>query len=76
MAAAVVAAMVLTFLLPSQVRPGPNWLLPLIEGLLLVAIVIGDPGAITRRSRWLRALSIGLVSVLVFGSLWATVRSS
>jgi hypothetical protein len=73
MAAAVLAAMALTFLLPDHVRPGPNWLLPLIEGLLLVAVVIGDPGEITRRARWLRGLSIGLVSVLVFGSLWATV---
>jgi hypothetical protein len=73
MAGAVLAAMGLTFLLPARVRPGPSWLLPLIEGLLLVAVVIGDPGEITRRSRWLRGLSIGLVAVLVFGSLWATV---
>jgi hypothetical protein len=73
MAGAVIAAMTLTFLLPAQVRPGPNWLLPLIESLLLVAVVVGDPGRITRRSRRLRVLSIGLVSVLVFGSLWATV---
>ena len=55
MAGAVVAAIVLTFLLPNEVRPGPNWLLPLIEGLLLVALIIGDPGEITRRSSWLRA---------------------
>jgi hypothetical protein len=73
-AGAVVAAIVLTFLLPNAVRPGPNWLLPLIEGLLLVALIIGDPGDITRRSNLLRGLSIGLVSVLVFSSLWATVE--
>jgi hypothetical protein len=72
MAGAVLASMALTFLLPAKVRPGPNWLLPLIEGVLLLAVVIGDPGEITRRSRWLRGLSIGLVSVLVFASLWAT----
>jgi hypothetical protein len=41
---------------------------------LLVAVVAGDPDKITRRSRWLRALSIGLVSVLVLGALWATVQ--
>jgi hypothetical protein len=34
--------MVLTFLLPSQVRPGPNWLLPVIEGLLLVGVVVAN----------------------------------
>src|SRR2546422_10199220 len=72
MAGAVVAAIVLTFLLPNGARPCPAWLLPVIEGLLLVALIIGDPGEIDRRSRRLRGLSIGLVSVLVISSLWAT----
>jgi uncharacterized membrane protein len=72
MAGAVVAAMVLTFLLPKDLRPGPNWLLPLLEGVLLLAVIVGDPGAITRRSALLRGLSIALVAVLVFDSLWTT----
>jgi len=74
MAGAVLAAMVLTILLPADVRFGPQWLLPLVEGVLLVAVVAGDPGKINRTSRWLRALSIGLVSVLVLSALWATVQ--
>jgi uncharacterized membrane protein len=74
MAGAVVAAIVLTFLLPNGVRPGPAWLLPVIEGVLLVALIIGDPGEIDRRSRQLRWLTIGLVSLLVISSLWATVE--
>jgi len=74
MAGAVLAAMVLTILLPDDVRLGPKWLLPLIEGVLLVAVIAGDPGKINRRSRWLRALSIVLVSVLVIGAMWATVQ--
>lgn len=73
MAGAVLAAMVLTYLLPDDIRLGPNWFLPLLEGLLLVAVIAGDPVAISRRSRALRALSIGLVAVLVLGALWATV---
>ena len=72
MAGAVLAAMALTILLPDDLRLGPRWLLPLIEGLLLVAVVAGDPGRINRRSRELRALSIVLLTVLVFNSLWAT----
>ena len=59
MTGAVIAAIALTFLLPAKVRPGPNWLLPLIEILLLVGVVIGDPVEITRRSRWLRVLYCG-----------------
>ena len=74
MAGAVLAAIVLTILLPDAMRLGPEWLLPLIEGVLLVAVIAGDPGKINRRSRWLRALSIVLVSVLVLGALWATAQ--
>ena len=74
MAGAVLATMVLTILLQDEVRLGPQWLLPLIEGVLLVAVIAADPGKINRRSRWLRALSIVLVSVLVLGALWATVQ--
>jgi hypothetical protein len=73
MAGAVLAAIVLTILLPDDVRAGPKWLLPLIEGVLLAAVIAGDPGRINRRSRLLRALSIVLVSVLVLGALWSTV---
>jgi uncharacterized membrane protein len=74
MAAAVVAAMVLTILLPRDQRVLPAWVFPLIEGILLVALIASDPGAITRRSRLLRAISIALVSILVLSALAATVR--
>ena len=72
MASVVLAAMVLTYLLPVDLRLAPRWVLPLIEGLLLVAVVVGDPGQITRRSALLRGLSIGLVAVLVFDALLTT----
>lgn len=73
MAGAIVSAMVLTVLLPDDVRLGPQWVLPLIEGVLLIAVIAVDPRSVTRRSRELRVLSIGLVSVLVLGALWSTV---
>jgi uncharacterized membrane protein len=72
-AGAVLAAIVLTVLLPDGERVGPGWLLPAIEVVLLVAIVAGDPGRINRRSRLLRGLSIALVAVLVLGALSSTV---
>ena len=73
MVGAIVAAIVLTVLLPDDIRLGPQWVLPAIEGLLLVAVIAADPRSVTRRSRELRVLSIGLVSVLVLGALWSTV---
>jgi hypothetical protein len=74
MAGAVVTAIVLTILLPEEQRALPPWMLPLLEAILLVALIAGDPGAIDRRSRVLRVISIGLVSVLALSALWATVR--
>ena len=74
MAGAVLAAMALTILLPGTLRLGPPWVLPLVEGVLLVAVIVTDPGKINRRSRELRALSIVLVSMLVLGAMWATVQ--
>jgi hypothetical protein len=72
MALAVISAMVLTILLPSELRPGPVWLGPGLEGILLLALIIGDPGKISRSSPILRGLSIALVSLLAIGALWAT----
>jgi uncharacterized membrane protein len=74
MAGAVVAAIVLTALLPDDLRLGPRWLLPAVEGVLLVLVVLGDPGRIDRRTRTLRIMSIALVAVLVTGALAATVQ--
>ena len=73
MVGAVLAAMLLTLLLHGELQLGGRWVLPAIEGVLLIALVAGDPGEITRRTRELRLLSIGLVSVLVMGALWSTV---
>jgi hypothetical protein len=39
---------------------------------LLIALVVGDPGRIDRRSNVLRLLSIVLVAVLVVNALWTT----
>jgi hypothetical protein len=73
MASAVLVAIFLTLLLPRGVRFDPTWLLPLFEGVLLVVLIVADPGAITRRARWLRICSIALVAVLVLSTMWWTV---
>jgi hypothetical protein len=72
MAAAVITAIVLTLLMPDEVRHFPRWFVPSLEGALLIALVLGDPGAINRRTRWLRNGSIALVAILVLGALWST----
>ena len=74
MAGAVLSAMLLTLLLPSELRLGPRWLLPILEGALLVVLIVGDPGKISERSSVLRGFSITLVTVLIAQSLWSTAR--
>jgi uncharacterized membrane protein len=72
MAGAILAAMVLTVLLPEGLRLGPNWALPAIEGALLLTLIIADPGEITRRARWLRVVGLGLVAILGISAMAAT----
>ncbi|MET8750793.1 hypothetical protein ABZW32_11955 [Streptomyces sp. NPDC004667] len=74
MAAAVITSAVLTLLLPDDLRLGPRWALPLVEGLLLVALVSADPVRISRRSARLRGVAITLVCVMAVGAFWSTVR--
>jgi uncharacterized membrane protein len=64
--------MVMTALLPDEIRFFPTWLILLIEGALGVALILGDPGRIDRRSHGLRMLAIALVAVLVLSALVAT----
>ena len=48
------------------------WLVPALEGALLVALVVGDPARLARRAPWVRRLAISLVVLLVAAALWAT----
>jgi len=70
----VLVAMALPFLLPEKLSLGPAWLIPLLVGALLIALAIGDPGRIDRRSRILRIFSIGLVLLLILQSGWSTTQ--
>ena len=74
MAAAVVAVVALTLFLPHSLVARPRWGVPIVEGILLVAVMIGDPGKIDRRSRPVRALSITLIATLVATTLWCTTQ--
>ncbi|MCX6364751.1 MAG: hypothetical protein NTW58_11400 [Actinobacteria bacterium] len=74
MAVAVLAVIVMTILLPNSLIARPRWGVPLVEGLLLVAVMIGDPGKIDRRSRTVRTLSVTLIALLVGTTLWCTTQ--
>ncbi len=74
MALTLLVAMSLPFLLPPRFSLGPRWIIPVVEALLLVALIVADPGRIDRRSVFIRGLSIGLVVILVAGAAAVTIR--
>ena len=74
MAAAVLAVIVLTLLLPHSLIVRPRWGVPIVECVLLAAVIIADPGKIDRVSRRVRGLSITLIAILAATALWCTAQ--
>jgi len=72
MVIAVFGVLALSIVPPVRFMIGPVPALPLVVGVLLAVLILGDPGRIDRRSRWLRNVSIALVGVLVLGALVGT----
>jgi hypothetical protein len=70
--AAVLVYLALTLLRPAEVRVAPAWLLPAVELVLLVVLILRDPGRIDRRSSELRLVSICVVGLLVVDAAAAT----
>lgn len=69
MAVAVLASVAMQLSLPDRHVLSPTVLFPAVEVLLLVVLVIGDPGRIDRRSPALKRLTIGLVIVMSVDNL-------
>jgi uncharacterized membrane protein len=69
---AMAIAVALPLFLPERFTPGPRWLLPVIEAAFLIAIAVGDPGRIDRRSRAVREVRRTFIVLLVLGAAWAT----
>ena len=72
--AAVLFALALTLVRPEELRVTPAWLLPTVEGILLVVLIVRDPGRIDRRSSLLRGVSLCVVALLVLDAIGATVH--
>ena len=60
--------------LPERLVLGPSWLVPAVEGLLLIAIVAAISGSTGRCTTFLRALSVALVFALTAAAGWSAIR--
>ena len=72
MAIAVLVLMAAALIAPARLSVMPGWLLAATEGLLLLALIIGDPGRIDRTGPWQRRTSIALVVVILGSTLGST----
>ena len=69
MATAVLVSVAMQLALPDRHVLSPTVLFPTVEVLVLVALVIADPGRIDRRSAVLRWLTMALVIVMTWDNL-------
>ena len=72
MALAVLALMGVALIAPPRLAIMPGWLLASLEGLLLIALILGDPGAIDRTGPWQKRTSVALVVVILASTLGST----
>jgi len=72
-AAAVVVAVVLYTVLPSALLVGPRFVVPALEIALFVPLLVGNPRRMTRETRWLHWVSIGLVLLIALTNLVSLV---
>jgi hypothetical protein len=69
----VVAAIALYSLLPEQLIVGPRLVIPVLEVVLLAALIIVNPRRMTRDNRWERFASLALIGLIAVTNAVALV---
>jgi hypothetical protein len=73
-AAAIAIAIALQVGLPDLLTFHPTWLLPVLEGVLLIGLVAANPRKIDRESRVLRVISLGLIAIVSVDNIWSGAK--
>ncbi|MDQ2754412.1 MAG: DUF1345 domain-containing protein [Actinomycetota bacterium] len=71
-AAVVVVAIGLQLVLPNHLSIRPVWLLPTLEGGLLIGLTAANPRRINHTSRALRAASLVLIALTSLANAWSS----
>jgi hypothetical protein len=75
MAVAVLAAAALRTTLPSSLRiHDVSWLLFLFVGVMLIGVILGDPGRIDQQKTWLRVLTDTMIAVITVANGASAVK--
>ena len=70
----VAGAIALDLFLPERLTPGPSWLLPSVEGALLIALVVVSPHRRWRESDARRRVAIGLIALVSCTNFFSLVE--
>lgn len=70
----VLVALLLDLVLPERLTVGPSWLLPSVEGALLLALVIASPHPQIRHSSLRRYMAIGLIALVSAINLFSLIE--
>ncbi len=71
---AILVAIGLQIALPARVAFRPRWLLPSLQGLMLIGIIAANPRRIEKESTRLRGATIGLILISSLANAWAAGR--
>lgn len=69
----VAAALLLDLSLPEKLTLGPSWLLPGVEGLLLLGLVIASPRPRVRHSLIRRRFALAMIALVSAVNVWSLV---
>jgi uncharacterized membrane protein len=70
-AVAILVMIGLQSFLPERLSAGPRWALPLIEVLIIVVLMLANPGRMERSSPALRKAGLALITVASVGNAWS-----
>jgi len=71
---AILVAIGLQLILPTRVAFRPRWLLPALQGMMLLGIIAANPRRIDRETVRLRTATIGLILVSSLANAWSAGR--
>jgi hypothetical protein len=67
----VLGAIGLQLLLPERLTVGPTWLLPALEGVLLIGLSFASPRELEHEHPVRRGVALGMTAVVSFANIWS-----
>jgi uncharacterized membrane protein len=74
--ATVVATIVLQLTLPDRLTAGPRWLLPALEGLLVIGVTIASPRQLEYEHPRRRRIAVALIAVVSATNIYSLIELS